>query len=92
MYAPGVLTLMFAMAEQYFSWQPDLACRRIRYIHDSDIRLLREMVNTQNNRFVTFIIRKLYMFTPAHLWLEDENGSPIVGGCLMPLRVQALSN
>ncbi len=21
------------------------------------------------------------MSTPAHLWLEDENGSPIVGGC-----------
>lgn len=26
------------------------------------------------------------MSTPAHLWLEDENGSPIPGGCLMPLR------
>lgn len=27
------------------------------------------------------------MSTPAHLWLEDENGSPIVGSCLMPLRL-----
>lgn len=26
------------------------------------------------------------MSAPAHLWLEDENGSPIVGSCLMPLR------
>lgn len=26
------------------------------------------------------------MSTPAHLWLEDENGSPVVGSCLMPLR------
>ncbi|MYL78539.1 type VI secretion system tube protein Hcp, partial [Klebsiella pneumoniae] len=26
------------------------------------------------------------MSTPAHLWLEDENGSPILGSCLMPLR------
>jgi len=26
------------------------------------------------------------MSTPAHLWLEDENGSPIVGSFLMPLR------
>jgi type VI secretion system secreted protein Hcp len=25
------------------------------------------------------------MSTPAHLWLEDENGSPIVGSYLMPL-------
>ncbi|EXU73916.1 Hcp family type VI secretion system effector [Erwinia mallotivora] len=27
------------------------------------------------------------MSVPAHLWLEDENGSPIVGGCLMLLRL-----
>lgn len=26
------------------------------------------------------------MSTPAHLWLTDENGSPIVGGCLMTSR------
>ncbi|HDR2757134.1 TPA: type VI secretion system tube protein Hcp [Enterobacter mori] len=26
------------------------------------------------------------MSTPAHLWLEDENGSPIVGSCTMPTR------
>jgi len=26
------------------------------------------------------------MSTPAHLWLEDENGSPIVGSCMMPTR------
>ena len=26
------------------------------------------------------------MSTPAHLWLENENGSPIIGGCLMPMR------
>ncbi|HCH0656789.1 TPA: type VI secretion system tube protein Hcp [Enterobacter asburiae] len=26
------------------------------------------------------------MSTPAHLWLEDENGSPIVGSCIMPTR------
>ena len=24
--------------------------------------------------------------TPAHLWLEDEDGSPIAGSCLMPLK------
>ena len=30
------------------------------------------------------------MSTPAHLWLEDENGSPIVGGCLMPLRAGSI--
>lgn len=24
------------------------------------------------------------MSTPTHLWLEDENGSPIVGSCIMP--------
>lgn len=27
------------------------------------------------------------MSTPAHLWLVDENGSPIVGSCLMPTRL-----
>ncbi|MBE3451746.1 type VI secretion system tube protein Hcp, partial [Enterobacter cloacae complex sp. P22RS] len=27
------------------------------------------------------------MSTPAHLWLEDENGSPIVGSCMIPLRL-----
>ncbi len=27
------------------------------------------------------------MSAPAHLWLEDENGSPIVGCCAMPLRL-----
>ena len=27
------------------------------------------------------------MSTPAHLWLEDENGSPVVGSCMMPLRL-----
>lgn len=26
------------------------------------------------------------MSNPAHLWLTDENGVPIVGGCLMPTR------
>lgn len=26
------------------------------------------------------------MSAPAHLWLEDENGSPIVGSCQIPLR------
>ncbi|WP_333901750.1 Hcp family type VI secretion system effector [Enterobacter wuhouensis] len=26
------------------------------------------------------------MSTPAHLWLEDENGSPIVDSCMMPTR------
>ncbi len=30
------------------------------------------------------------MSTPAHLWLEDENGSPIVGSCLMPLRLGSI--
>lgn len=25
------------------------------------------------------------MSTPAHLWLEDENGSPIIGSCMMPV-------
>ncbi|WP_025901993.1 type VI secretion system tube protein TssD [Tatumella sp. UCD-D_suzukii] len=30
------------------------------------------------------------MSAPAHLWLEDENGSPIVGNCLMPLRLGSI--
>ncbi|MBC0852898.1 Hcp family type VI secretion system effector [Pantoea stewartii] len=30
------------------------------------------------------------MTTPAHLWLEDENGSPIVGSCQMPLRLGSI--
>lgn len=30
------------------------------------------------------------MSAPAHLWLEDENGSPIVGGCTMPTRAGSI--
>lgn len=30
------------------------------------------------------------MSTPAHSWLEDENGSPIVGSCLIPLRLGSI--
>jgi len=30
------------------------------------------------------------MSTPAHLWLKDENGSPIVGRFLMPLRLGSI--
>ena len=30
------------------------------------------------------------MSTPAHLWIEDENGSPIVGSCVMPLRLGSI--
>lgn len=30
------------------------------------------------------------MSTPAHLWLTDENGSPVVGGCLMPSRLGSI--
>lgn len=30
------------------------------------------------------------MSTPAHLWLEDENGSPVVGSCMMPLRLGSI--
>ncbi len=30
------------------------------------------------------------MSIPAHLWLEDENGSPILGSCLMPLRLGSI--
>lgn len=26
------------------------------------------------------------MSAPAYLWLDDENGSPIIGNCLVPLR------
>ena len=30
------------------------------------------------------------MSSPAHLWLEDENGSPMVGGCLIPQRLGSI--
>lgn len=30
------------------------------------------------------------MSVPAHLWLDDENGSPIVGSCQMPLRLGSI--
>ncbi|MHA4594523.1 Hcp family type VI secretion system effector [Klebsiella pneumoniae] len=30
------------------------------------------------------------MSTPAHLWLEDENGSPIIGSCMMPTRLGSI--
>ncbi len=30
------------------------------------------------------------MSTPAHLWLEDETGSPLVGECLMPMRLGSI--
>ncbi|WP_112165124.1 MULTISPECIES: Hcp family type VI secretion system effector [Klebsiella] len=30
------------------------------------------------------------MSIPAHLWLEDENGSPLVGSCQMPLRLGSI--
>ncbi|WP_072166246.1 type VI secretion system tube protein TssD [Erwinia sp. Leaf53] len=30
------------------------------------------------------------MSNPAHIWLTDENGSPIVGGCLMPARLGSI--
>lgn len=30
------------------------------------------------------------MSIPAYLWLEDEKGSPIVGGCLMPARLGSI--
>ncbi|MDU1572450.1 MAG: type VI secretion system tube protein TssD [Pantoea sp.] len=30
------------------------------------------------------------MSTPAHLWLEDENGSPVIGGCTMPQRLGSI--
>ncbi|KAB8307274.1 type VI secretion system tube protein Hcp [Erwinia endophytica] len=30
------------------------------------------------------------MSNPAHLWLKDENGSPITGSCLMPDRLGSI--
>ncbi|WP_311791271.1 MULTISPECIES: Hcp family type VI secretion system effector [Pantoea] len=30
------------------------------------------------------------MSTPAHIWLTDENGSPVVGGCVMPGRLGSI--
>ena len=30
------------------------------------------------------------MSTPAHLWLTDETGSPVVGECLMPARLGSI--
>jgi len=30
------------------------------------------------------------MSTPAHFWLEDENGSPVVGNCTIPLRLGSI--
>jgi len=30
------------------------------------------------------------MSNPAHLWLTDENGSPIVGSCVMPARLGSI--
>lgn len=30
------------------------------------------------------------MSTPAPLWLDDENGSPIPGGCIMPRRLGSI--
>lgn len=30
------------------------------------------------------------MSTPAHLWLTDENGSPVTGGCMMPTRLGSI--
>lgn len=30
------------------------------------------------------------MSNPAHLWLTDENGSPIIGSCLMPSRTGSI--
>lgn len=30
------------------------------------------------------------MSTPAHIWLTDETGSPVVGGCLMPTRLGSI--
>ncbi|MGK3141669.1 Hcp family type VI secretion system effector [Pantoea sp. C2G6] len=30
------------------------------------------------------------MSAPAHLWLEDENGAPITGPCIMPLRTGSI--
>ena len=30
------------------------------------------------------------MSTPAHLWIEDETGSPIIGSCQMPMRLGSI--
>lgn len=30
------------------------------------------------------------MSTPAHIWFTDENGSPVVGGCLMSARLGSI--
>jgi len=30
------------------------------------------------------------MSTPAYLWLDDENGSPVVGSCVMPTRLGSI--
>ncbi len=30
------------------------------------------------------------MSTPAHLWLEDESGTPIIGSCMMPTRLGSI--
>ncbi|WBG92157.1 type VI secretion system tube protein Hcp [Pantoea piersonii] len=30
------------------------------------------------------------MSTPAHIWLTDENGSPVVGECVMPGRLGSI--
>lgn len=30
------------------------------------------------------------MSTPTHLWLEDEDDSPVVGSCMMPLRLGSI--
>lgn len=30
------------------------------------------------------------MSTPAHIWIIDENGAPLVGGCLMPARLGSI--
>lgn len=30
------------------------------------------------------------MSTPAHIWFTDENGSPVVGGCLMSSRLGSI--
>jgi hypothetical protein len=51
----------------YFFPLAPLACGGVRYIHNIYISTLREMVNTQNNRFVTFIDKEIiyvYSRTP----------------------------
>lgn len=30
------------------------------------------------------------MSIPAYLWLDDENGSPVVGSCVMPTRLGSI--